>query len=944
MSDLDNTLATAHTFPISSQIFTWHEFIYFGTVTEHEDLIDYFKFNISSESNFSLFLDGTGLLKDYNLDVRVYNSIGNIITGSTGPTDVESINNILLNPGDYYVTVELADKNWSSYAGSGGVFQSYDLSMSAEPQTVTLPDLTISNINLGSISITKGDNLFFYPTFTNIGNTTANQSIVSVYIDNTFSFSSNLQALGSNAISYPSYNLVTSNLPVGNHTLKVVLDSNSAISESNEANNSYSRDFTVTEALPVNHSPNIYNYLQDQTVNEGSQLNYSIPSNSFVDSDGDTLVFSASLSNGNPLPSWISFNQNTHQFSGTIPYNTSDLSVRVTVTDTGGLSFSDEFLIYTLALETMPSINISTPPGINEGNAGSTNLTFYVTRTGNTNIASNVAFSVSGGTADAADFTGGAFPSGVINFLPGETTSKAINIAIAGDSTVESNEFFNVILSNVSGGTLGIASSTGTILNDDNASPTTSKFNIQLYFAENVPDNYKVIFQNAAEKWESIITEDIPDFGSVDDIAINIKTPYIDGKENVLGKAEFDVKRPVTNLPSWSHINLDSADIDLMIKNNIAESVIFHEMAHALGFGSLWKIDNLANGHNYTGTHALAEYRTISGIVDAGWIPLESDLDAKSNDVHWAENIFDSELMTPVSESSPPMPISRMTIAAFEDLGYVVDYSKADSYEIDPASIISPTTELNAPTYISVSESPTPDSDNLLGSELDDIIFGLEGNDYIYAIDGNDSIDGGMGNDTLAGQAGNDLITGGPGVDTAVFRMSRDQYQIQKDTLSNKIAVNSTSEGNDSLTEIERIKFSDKAIAFDLDENAGSALKILGATFGAPSVLNKQYVGVGLFILDAGWTDEETMQLAIASRLGDSATNQDIVNLLYTNIFGAAPTASEEAYFQGLLDRGEITAAKLGMVAAQTDININNIVDLIGLTELIENGIEYFQV
>lgn len=69
-----------------------------------------------------------------------------------------------------------------------------------------------------------------------------------------------------------------------------------------------------------------------------------------------------------------------------------------------------------------------------------------MTRAGTTTAASTVNWAVSGGTATAAGFTGGVLPGGSISFTVGET-SKTITVNVAGDTAVEANEAFNVVLS-----------------------------------------------------------------------------------------------------------------------------------------------------------------------------------------------------------------------------------------------------------------------------------------------------------------------------------------------------------------------------------------------------------------------------------------------------------------------------------------------------------------
>ena len=111
-----------------------------------------------------------------------------------------------------------------------------------------------------------------------------------------------------------------------------------------------------------------------------------------------------------------------------------------------------------------------------EGQSGTTPFTFTVTRTGDTGAAHSVSWSLTGSGANAAsasDFAGNALPSGTVSFSAGET-SKTVTVNVAGDTGVESDEGFTVTLSNPStGATLGTASATGAIRNDDTSSPGT---------------------------------------------------------------------------------------------------------------------------------------------------------------------------------------------------------------------------------------------------------------------------------------------------------------------------------------------------------------------------------------------------------------------------------------------------------------------------------------
>jgi len=86
----------------------------------------------------------------------------------------------------------------------------------------------------------------------------------------------------------------------------------------------------------TNLSPYIKSLIKNQTAVAGQPFTFIIPDNIFFDDDSDiALTYSATLINGNPLPSWLRFNQETRTFSG-IPAETGDLTIRVVVADKEG--------------------------------------------------------------------------------------------------------------------------------------------------------------------------------------------------------------------------------------------------------------------------------------------------------------------------------------------------------------------------------------------------------------------------------------------------------------------------------------------------------------------------------------------------------------------------------------------------------------------------------
>jgi hypothetical protein len=99
-----------------------------------------------------------------------------------------------------------------------------------------------------------------------------------------------------------------------------------------------------------------------------------------------------------------------------------------------------------------------------EGNRGSSQLQFTVSRSGSGEGTVSVDYRTVAGTALAkSDYTAA---SGTLTFPPG-VWSQTITITVKTDRRREPDETFTVELLNTFGGTVGDAVATGTILNDD---------------------------------------------------------------------------------------------------------------------------------------------------------------------------------------------------------------------------------------------------------------------------------------------------------------------------------------------------------------------------------------------------------------------------------------------------------------------------------------------
>jgi len=200
-----------------------------------------------------------------------------------------------------------------------------------------------------------------------------------------------------------------------------------------------------------------------------------------------------------------------------------------------------------------------------------------------------------------------------------------------------------------------------------------------------------------------------------------------------------------------------------------------------------------------------------------------------------------------------------------------------------------------------------------------------------------DQISGNELNNLLTGLAGNDTIFGGAGLDTVVFSGLRSQYSLSAQGADGFRVTDSVAarNGTDTVSGVERLRFSDTSLALDLDGNAGKVAKILGAIFGPSSVSNKTYVGIGLGLMDDGMSYEALAALAVSVTGKSSST--DVCTLLWTNVIGSAPTTADIAPFKAMLDSGQMSIGGLAALAADTSFNTTNI-DLVGLAR---TGLEY---
>ncbi|MBT3927623.1 MAG: hypothetical protein HOF33_11620 [Rhodospirillaceae bacterium] len=202
-------------------------------------------------------------------------------------------------------------------------------------------------------------------------------------------------------------------------------------------------------------------------------------------------------------------------------------------------------------------------------------------------------------------------------------------------------------------------------------------YNIETKFKGAWTVDLQSAFIDASELISDLITGDISDVffrGKViDDIRIDAELKDIDGAGGILGQAGPTAIRTADYLPATAVMQFDIADADAFNAIGLWDDIVFHEMLHSVGFGTVWAYKDLvdgAGGENplFTGAAATFTYERDFGAIDAVGVPLEQDGGAGTRDSHWDEEIFDNEIMTGYINNLNYL--SEMTVASLEDTGY----------------------------------------------------------------------------------------------------------------------------------------------------------------------------------------------------------------------------------------------------------------------------------
>lgn len=413
----------------------------------------------------------------------------------------------------------------------------------------------------------------------------------------------------------------------------------------------------------------------------------------------------------------------------------------------------------------------TTTPNLSEGNSGSKPVTFTVTRSGNTSVATTVNYALDGTATFSSDYNTikvagvTANLSGTLKFAVGETT-KTITLNVVGDRITEFDETINLTLS-YPNQTSAIAPATVTIVNDDsqpgisinnasstegNANDTTASFAVRLSnpSSETITVNYITTDGSATAGLDYTTVTGSLIFNPGDTLK-TISVPILGDFVDELNESFF------VNISTNSNASISNAQ------------------------GTATIFDNDKAG--FTVSPATGLITTEAGGTASFNIQLTSQptadvtLNLSSSNVNEGTVSVSSVIFTAANWNTPQI----ITVTGVND--GIVDDNIA--YKIITGTVVSSDSNYNNFNSASIADldvinikngnqvnsiiTGTAKSDtSLQGTSSDDLIFGFASNDVIVGGGGNDQIYGGLGNDTLTGGAGNDIfvLARGEGRDT----------------------------------------------------------------------------------------------------------------------------------------------------------------------------------
>jgi uncharacterized protein (TIGR01370 family) len=260
--------------------------------------------------------------------------------------------------------------------------------------------------------------------------------------------------------------------------------------------------------------------------------------------------------------------------------------------------------------------------------------------------------------------------------------------------------------------------------------------------------------------------------------------------------------------------------------------------------------------------------------------------------------------------------------------------------QISSLQILANTSYSNSTNFSNVALISLSANNNSVDPSTAQYTNGASINGFHYTNTGSITFNGNSFSNVPSSLIPKDVVTGGRGLDMGIYETTSNGFVVN---LSSSVAsVNNVKYGiSDTLTNVERLKFTDTNIALDVGpaQNAGSVYMLYKAAFNrAPDAS-----GMGYWLAQKDGGSNIVTNIAqgfvdapeFVAKYGSNPSNASYVDKLYQNVLGRAGEAGGVAYWNQQLDAGNISKAAVLVQFATLAEGAANVASLIA------NGIPY---